>query len=247
MLPEPITTADSPPKVWPMPLIIGYAVLFSLNIWISYREPVFLAISVLAWLLISTGLLRVLTTELTNEGFSQSTLRGRKHIAWTDVEQVSRNDGRYWVTGKGLKLLLRPGLFEDPDAARTFIEKRLPAEQINLPESPADQAEESTSLWVPGRFTPKPAEDVERFWIRYSPLGWGYLPYAGLLVPGAFLQYAIFRGHGIIGAVGWLVWAPILWLLLVTFHQAGRMRIWLSLPIVFLGYIAIGLLIVGAF
>jgi len=39
---------------------------------------------------------------------------------------------------------------------------------------------------------------------------------------------------------------PILWLLLVTFHQAGRVRIWLSLPVVLVAYLAIALLIVGA-
>lgn len=237
---------NSPPTVWPTPILVGYAALFLLNIWISYRNPVFLTISVLAWLLISGGLLRVLTTDLTNEGVSQSTLRGRKYLAWAEVEQVSRNDGRYWVTGKGLRLLLRPGLFEDPEAARTFIEQRLPPERMN-PESPVDQVEESTSLWVPGKFAPRPAADIEKFWIRYSPLGWEYLPYAGLLIPGAFLEYAIFLGHAIIGVVGWLVWAPILWLLLVTLHQAGRVRIWLSVPVVLVACLAIDLLIVGAF
>jgi hypothetical protein len=239
--------SDCPPTVWPTPIIIGYAVLFSLNMWISYRNPVFLALSIVGWLFISESLLRVLTTQLTNEGLSQSTLRGRKYIAWADVEQVSRNDGRYWVTARGLKLFLRPGLFEDPEAARTFIEKRLPAKHISLTESPVNKGDESTSVWIPGKFTPRAAADVEKFWIRYSPLGWEYLHYAGLLVPGAFLEYAIFHGYAIIGVVGWLVWAPILWLLLVTFHQAGRVRIWLSLPAVLVAYPAIALLIVGAF
>lgn len=238
---------DSPPTVWPTPIIIGYAVLFSLNMWLTYRNPVFLAVSIVGWLFISAGLLRILTTKLTNEGFSQSTLRGRKYIAWAEVEQVSQNEGRCWVTGRGLKLLLRPGLFEDPDAALTFIEERLPAGHVRLTEKPVNEADESTSLWVPGKFTPRPAADVEKFWIRYSPPGWEYLPYAGLLVPGAFIEYAILRGHAIAGAVGLLVWAPILWFLLVTFHQAGRIRIWLSVPIVLVAYLAIGLLIVGAF
>jgi hypothetical protein len=238
---------DSPPTVWPTPIIIGYAVLFSLNMWISYRSPVFLALSIIGWLFISASLLRVLTTELTNEGVSQSTLRGRIYVAWADVEQVSRSGGRYWVTGKGVTLFLRPGLFEDPGAAWTFIEKRLSAERLSPPEGRVDQFEETTSLWVPGKFTPRPAADVERFWIRYSPLGWEYLPYAALLFPGAFAEYAIFRGHAIIGAAGLMIWVSILWLLLVTLHQAGRMRIWLSVPIVLVSYLAIGLFLVGSF
>lgn len=143
--------------------------------------------------------------------------------------------------------MLRPGLFEDPEAARAFIEKQLPAEQMKLAQPPADQADESTSLWVPGKFIPKPDDGLMRLWIRFSPLGWEGLPYAGVFVPGMFLEYAMYSGHGIIAAVGWLVWAPILWLLLVTFHQAGRMRIWVSLPGVLFVHLFVALLLVGAF
>lgn len=36
------------------------------------------------------------------------------------------------------------------------------------------------------------------------------------------------------------------WLLLVTIHQEGRVRIWLSLPIVVLAYLAVGFVIAGS-
>jgi hypothetical protein len=108
------------------------------------------------------------------------------------------------------------------------------------------QIEQSPSIWVPGRFTPKPASGAERFWVRYSPPGWELLPYLALIIPGALFEYAISSGHRIGGAIGLLVWAPILWLLLVTIHQEGRVRIWFSAPVVLLAHFAIGLFIAGA-
>ena len=101
-------------------------------------------------------------------------------------------------------------------------------------------------MWAPGKFTPKPASRAERLWILFSPPGWEVFPFFALVIPGALLEYAAFRGHPIVGAIGSLVWAPILWLLLVTIHQEGRVRIWLSLPVVVLTYLAIGLVIAGS-
>jgi hypothetical protein len=101
----------------------------------------------------------------------------------------------------------------------------------------------SSSIWIPGRFTPKAASRAERLWILFSPPGWEILPFFALIIPGALLEYATLRGHGIAGAIGSLVWAPILWLLLVILHQEGRVRIWLSAPVVLLAHLAIGALI----
>jgi hypothetical protein len=95
------------------------------------------------------------------------------------------------------------------------------------------------SIWVPSKFDPKPASPAERFWILFSPPGWEILPFFALIVPGTLLEYAAFRGYGVAGAIGLLVWAPILWLLLVALHRAGRVRIWLSTPIFLLAHLAI--------
>jgi len=72
------------------------------------------------------GLLRTLTTQLTQEGVSQTTLQGRKYLAWTEVAEVSRNGRAYWLKGKGQKLFLWLSLFEDSDAACAFVEEHLP-------------------------------------------------------------------------------------------------------------------------
>jgi len=73
------------------------------------------------------GLLRTLTTQITDEGVSQMTLRGRRYLAWTEVAAVSRNGRAYWLTGGGRKLFLWLSLFEDSDAAHAFVEGHLPS------------------------------------------------------------------------------------------------------------------------
>jgi hypothetical protein len=118
--------------VWPTPVILAFAALFIVDLLVSYRSPLFLLISILTWPFICEGLLRALTTELTYDGVSQRTLRGRKFLAWAEVEEVSRNGGFIWIAGKGRRLLLRPGLFENPDAAREFMQRHLPAENDRL-------------------------------------------------------------------------------------------------------------------
>lgn len=96
----------------------------------------------------------------------------------------------------------------------------------------------SLCMWVPGKFTPKRASRAE----SSRPPGWEILPFFALTIPGALLECAAFRGRPIVGVIGSLVWAPIIWLLLVTIHREGRVRIWLSLPVVVLAYLAIGFL-----
>lgn len=232
--------------MWRTPFLVGYSILLFFNVLFVYPHPILLLITALGWLVIGEALMRALTTELAEKGFSQRTLRGRKYIASENIEKVTRDGGGYWVTGNGVKLLLRTRLFEDVDAARTFIQERLPAAQMEHPEIKKDSPETPTSLWLPGKFVPKPASRVERFWVRYSPPGWEYLPYVALLIgPGALLDFAISLGHSYLGAIGWIVWLPILWVLLVMLHQDGRLRIWLSLPLVLLAYAAIGVVMFG--
>jgi hypothetical protein len=81
--------------------------------------------------------------------------------------------------------------------------------------------------------------------LYFSPAGWEILPFFALTVPGALLEYAVFRGHGVIARAGALIWAPILWLLLVAIHRKGRVRVWLSVPVVLLAHLAVGALIAG--
>ena len=102
-------------------------------------------------------------------------------------------------------------------------------------------------IWIPGGFTEKPSSRTESLWTGFSPLGWETLPFFALMVPVPLCEYAAFRGHRVLGVVGLLAWTPILWLLLVAFHRAGRVRIWLSAPIAMLVYVAAGLLLAAGF
>jgi hypothetical protein len=106
-------------------------VYFVVDFCVSYRNPIFLLMSVVMWPLLSMGLLRTLTTQLTHEGASQMTLRGRRYLAWTEVAEVSRNGRAYWLKGKGQKLFLWLSLFEDSDAAYAFVEEHLPPDTRN--------------------------------------------------------------------------------------------------------------------
>jgi hypothetical protein len=118
---------DSPPQVWVTPIIAAFTAFFIVDFLVSYRNPLFLLMSVITWPLILAALMRGLTTRLSNHGVSQITPAGHRHLAWTEVEQVLRNRGTYWVVGKGRRLYLWPALFEDPAAARAYIQKHLSA------------------------------------------------------------------------------------------------------------------------
>jgi hypothetical protein len=84
---------------------------------------------------------------------------------------------------------------------------------------------------MPGKFEPKPASDTERLWLTFSPWGWECLPFFGLVLPATFAAYGMLHGYRMISLIGLIFWLPLLWLVLVTFHQMGRMRIWLSVPL----------------
>lgn len=102
------------------------------------------------------------------------------------------------------------------------------------------------SVWLPGKFTPNPASDAERLWTTFCRPGWEVFPFFGWLSPGLLLEYFLFRGRPITGALRLLLWMPFLWLVLVGIHQEGRVRIWLSAPI-FLGvHLAAALWFAGA-
>jgi len=79
--------------------------------------------------------------------------------------------------------------------------------------------------------------------MTWCPPGFEILPFFALIAPAPLCEYAIFRGYHVIGVAGRLVWTPILWLLLIAVHRAGRVRIWLSFPLALGTYIASALVL----
>lgn len=100
-------------------------------------------------------------------------------------------------------------------------------------------------MLLPGKFVPKPETRFERnVWI-FVPDQFIVLFLGGLFVPGALCEYAFATGHFILGSLGVLGWLPLLWILLLEFHNSGRLRFWLSGPVVLCAHAFIGCWIVG--
>jgi hypothetical protein len=98
---------------------------------------------------------------------------------------------------------------------------------------------------LPGRFKPQPPSKFEHNLVTYVPLQILALFTCGLFAPGALFAYWIFNGHVIAAVLGSLVWVPVLWLFLVEVHTMGRVRFWLSAPVMFVGHVVIAFWFAG--
>jgi len=96
------------------------------------------------------------------------------------------------------------------------------------------------SIWIPGKFIPKPASQLENNWFMFSPFGWEGLLYVAPVVPAAVIEYFIFNGYPVIGAICLVLWSMLIWLLLVDVHNSGRLRCWISAPAVTFCYLVFG-------
>ena len=97
----------------------------------------------------------------------------------------------------------------------------------------------------PRKFVAKPASQFGDRPITYAPPQLLVLFAVGLFAPGGLLEYAFFTDHFVIGAVGLLVWVPLLWLLLIEIHDMGRARFWLSALVMVVGHALIVLWLTG--
>src|ERR1700704_5004852 len=100
-------------------------------------------------------------------------------------------------------------------------------------------------MLFPGKFIPKPPSNFERNLVTYAPTPVLALFTIGVFIPGALFSYWIFHGHVIGGAIGAVVWTPVLWLYLIEVHNMGRVRFWLSAPIILIVHVLIILWIAG--
>jgi hypothetical protein len=99
-------------------------------------------------------------------------------------------------------------------------------------------------MW-PGRFKPQPPSKFESNLVTYAPPQLLVFFAFGLFAPGALLEYWFFRGHIIGVSFAALVWVPLLWLFLIEVHHMGRVRFWLSAPIMSTGHVLIALWFAG--
>jgi hypothetical protein len=78
------------------------------NFWVGYHSPIFVMMISVTWPFVLVGLECGLTIKFADDGVSQITLNGHQRLAWTEVVQVVRTRGAFWVAGKGVKLFLWP-------------------------------------------------------------------------------------------------------------------------------------------
>ena len=113
------------------------------------------------------------------------------------------------------------------------------------PDSLASRTSSLGRLLFPGKFVPRPQTRFEHNVLMYVPLPILALFALGLFAPGGLCEYAFAIGHPVLGTLGVLCWLPLLWLLLLELHDAGRVRFWLSAPIVAAGHVALWYLCSG--
>ena len=107
------------------------------------------------------------------------------------------------------------------------------------------QRSSTDRLFLPGKFVPQPESQIERNAWVYVPAQIQSLFVFGLFAPGGLCAYAFVTGHFILGTLGLLWWLPLLWLMLLEIHKAGRVRVWISAPVVVLGHVALWYLFSG--
>ena len=92
-------------------------------------------------------------------------------------------------------------------------------------------------MLFPGKFVPQRTSKFEDNLISYAPPELLVLFALGLFAPGGLFEYALSKRYLIVGGVGLLVWTPFLWSFLILIHNAGRVRFWLSVPIMLIGHL----------
>jgi hypothetical protein len=95
--------------------------------------------------------------------------------------------------------------------------------------------------WWPGKFVPKSASKTEDALILWAPPQLLGAFVFGLFIPGFLGEYALFSGYKLVGMTVLLLWGPILWLFLIELHDMGRVRFWLSAPLVLGAHVLMGL------
>jgi hypothetical protein len=105
------------------------------------------------------------------------------------------------------------------------------------------EAQSLRSFIVPGKFVAKPASTIENALFNFYPLI-GAL-FFGMFVPGAWLEYTLLHGHVLYSVIGLVIWGAFLWIFLLELHRIGRLRVWISAPLVLTVHVVIGLVIAG--
>ena len=78
-------------------------------------------------LVLSGGIVRVLSTQMDSHGISQLTWRGRLRLDWGDVREVAFRPRVVTLVGRAARFPLLLFLYSDSDAVISFVSSHLPA------------------------------------------------------------------------------------------------------------------------
>jgi hypothetical protein len=121
--------SNAPPKIATALVVPLYLCLFIFLLGLLYSKggfsPVFWAM-LLFCVTLGVGLSGLLSTQVSNQGVTQITLRGRRSIAWSEVTDVKLTAQTITLVGPTGELTLPLIMFSDLDATVAFVTDHLP-------------------------------------------------------------------------------------------------------------------------
>lgn len=127
--PRPVFSLASTPLLSSMILVAG-------NLILAHSGQRFAIITACLALLLTLRAIRTLSTRLSDAGVTQLSWRGRVHLSWADVTQVTRTPRSLTLTGDRQQVVVSVEEFPDTPTAISYIEAHLPSTLSSRSESP---------------------------------------------------------------------------------------------------------------
>ncbi len=124
-----MTPLDPPKLIYSLafgPLIMGF-LLIAAGLWLvalGNSTGIYSAFGATVLILLK---LRNVSTRVTEAGVSQLSLRGRVHLSWNEVTQVTRAPLSLTLAGAKRRVVVSVEDFADSDAAISYIEHHIPS------------------------------------------------------------------------------------------------------------------------
>ena len=127
---EPAVSPPEPPKlIYPLAfegLILGFLVIVG-GLWLGAIGNAYGIFSIFGASVLVLLKIRNISTRVTEAGVSQLTLRGRVHLSWSEVTQVTRSPLSFTLAGTKRRLVVSVEEFADSAATISYMESHLPS------------------------------------------------------------------------------------------------------------------------
>jgi len=124
-----VTPAETPKLIYPLAfeaLILGFLVIAG-GLWLGAMGNAYGIFSIFGASVLILLKIRNVSTRVTEEGVSQLTFRGRVHLSWSEVTQVTRTPLSFTLAGAERRLVVSVEEFADSAAAISYMESHLPS------------------------------------------------------------------------------------------------------------------------